>query len=100
MFFRLNPLSGQLDLVGSGGTSGSTPDVQTFVLSGTDITNKYVTLAASPATAADTILMVQNAPSMYFGDDFTVIGSQLGWNGLALDGILASGDKITVLYIV
>lgn len=76
----------------------SVSKVEKFVLSGTDISNKYVTLSASPATPSDTLLMVKSAPSQYYGDDFTVIGSQLSWSSLGLDGILASGDELTVVY--
>lgn len=72
--------------------------VDRFTLNGTDITNKFVTLTATPGTPANTILLVEDAGNMYYGDDFQVIGNQLSWNGKLLDGILASGDKLTVTY--
>ncbi len=80
------------------GAPAGTYQVDTFTLSGTDITNKFVTLSHTPATAAKVILLVENAPNMFFGVDFTVTGTQLGWSGLALDGILSSGDNLTVPY--
>lgn len=72
--------------------------VELFTLNGTDITNGYVTLGETPGVAAETILSVKDAASMHFGDDFTVTGNQLSWTGLELDGILASGDKLTIKY--
>lgn len=83
-------------LSGVGPSSGF--KVDKFTLSGTDISNKFVTLSLSPATPSATILLVSDAPNMFYGADFTVTGNQLGWNGLALDGILASSDTLTVIY--
>jgi len=80
------------------GGGGSGQKVDMFTLSGTDITNKYVTLSHIPAIAADTILLIENAGNFFYGVDFTVTGNQLGWNGLALDGILSSGDNLTITY--
>ena len=78
---------------------GSASTVQTFTLTGTDITNGYVTLSAAPIVPANTVLFVADAGNMFYGVDFTVTGSQLIWTGYALDGILASGDNLTVTYI-
>jgi len=72
--------------------------VDKFVLNGTDITNKFVTLSSTPAISGDTILLVEDAGNMFYGTDFTVTGNQLGWSGLALDGILSSGDNLTITY--
>lgn len=72
--------------------------VELFTLNGTDITNGYVTLSETPGVASETTLMVKDAPNMFYGDDFSVSSNQLTWTGLGLDGILASGDKITVIY--
>lgn len=72
--------------------------VETFVLSNTDISNKYITLSVSTSVPADTVLLIKSAPSQYYGDDFVVSGSQLSWSGLGLDGILSSGDELTVIF--
>lgn len=72
--------------------------VNTFTLSSTDITNKFVTLSGAPDTPADTILTVIGGPMQSYGADFTVSGSQLGWSGLFLDGVLSSGDKLVVQF--
>jgi hypothetical protein len=79
--------------------AGSTSQVQLFTLGSGDITNGYITLSMAPATPADTILLVENAGNMFYGVDFTVTGSRLIWTGFALNGILTSGDNLTVSYI-
>ena len=71
-----------------------------FVLNGTDVSNKFVTLSYTPITPGSVILLVEDASSMFYGTDFIVIGNQLGWSGLALDGLLSSGDSLTVVYSV
>lgn len=63
-----------------------------------EATAKSLTLAATPATAATTILMIAGAPSQFYGLDFIVVGTTLSWSGLGLDGILAAGDHLTISY--
>lgn len=70
--------------------------VEKFTLNSTDISNKYVTLATAPVTPALTILSVIGGVEQEYSVDFTVTGSQLSWNGTFLDGVLVSGDKLTV----
>lgn len=89
-----------IDIALSNIVSGASQKVDTFTLDSTDITNKYVTLSFTPAVADDTILLVEDAPGMFFGADFTVSGNQLSWNSLALDGILSVGDNLTVTYSI
>lgn len=69
-----------------------------FTCDATIIANKSVTLAATPANPASTVLHVQGAPHQEYGIDFTVSGTTLSWNGLGLDGLLESGDKLRVVY--
>ena len=79
--------------------AGSSPKiVDKITLNGTDESNKYVTLSGTPAVAANTILIVEDAGGMFYGTDFEVVGNQLRWTGKGLDGILGSGDNITVEY--
>lgn len=102
MAFKFNPLTSAFDLVGiTTSPPGTVATVEKFTLTGTDITNKYITLSSSPATAGNTVLLVADAPNLFYDTDFTITGgNQLSWNGLALDGILSSGDSLTVMYIV
>lgn len=73
-------------------------NVNLFTLTGTDITNKFVTLTATPDIPADTILTVIGGPMQSYGADYTVSGSQLSWSGLFLDGVLVSGDMLVVQF--
>lgn len=72
--------------------------VELFTLNGTDISNKFVTLATAPVTANLTQLTVIGGPLQDYGTDFTVSGTQLSWSGLFLDGVLVSGDKLVVTH--
>jgi hypothetical protein len=87
--------------IGSGGGGSNPYYVETFVLSGTDISNQYVTLSSTPDTASDTILTVIGGPMQSYGTDFDVSGAQLNFSGeLATNGqaALVSGDILVVQY--
>jgi hypothetical protein len=110
----LNGLTGALTIVAGSGitvtpsgsnititaTNTGSQRVDLFTLNSTNITNKFITLSGTPATPNETILLVAQAPNMFYGVDFTVSGNQLSWSGLALDGILSSSpaDNLTVTY--
>ena len=75
--------------------------VETFTLDGTAITNKYVTLANTPAAAGRVVLHIKGGPTQHYADDFAMDGgtpTRLSWDSLELDGVLESGDKLTVAY--
>lgn len=94
-----NPLEGTFDYVNdSGGGGGGTYSVDTVTLNGTDITNKYVTLSGTPANVADTVLSIIGGSAQEYGTDFTVSGTTLSWNGLWLDGVLETGDKLIIQF--
>lgn len=86
-----------LDSLIAGGGS-STQTVDKFILNSTDESNKFITLSGTPLIPSNTILLVDGATNLYYSDDFQVIGNQLSWSGLGLDGILANGDKLTITY--
>ena len=67
-------------------------------LTPTNITDKKVVLSGTPAIAANTMLDIIGGGPQVYGFDFTVIGNELSWNGLALDGLLASGDQLRIHY--
>ena len=80
---------------------GDTTNVETFTLTATHISNKYVTLASIPTTAAKTVFIVRGAPGQFYGADFTMDGvntDRLSWDSLDLDGQLTADDKVTVMY--
>lgn len=97
---QLTPhLAGIDDALGAVGQTA----VDRFVLSGTDITNKYVTLSATPKAANRVTLKIRGAGAQNYGDDYVMDGVQtdrLTWSGLDLDGQLSSGDKLIVRYDV
>jgi hypothetical protein len=110
----VNGATGAIDIVaGSGITVGTVGDtitissagggtgitVQLFTLTPTDIANGYVTLSSAPTSQMSTILLVTTAPNQFYGSDFIINdGDHLSWAGLGLDGILASGDTLTVSF--
>lgn len=87
---------------GGGGISLSDVDTnrrveyRTLILA--DITGQGITLTNSPATASKTELSVIEGQPGEYGVDFTVAGNALSWAALGLDGILAVGDKLKVVY--
>lgn len=81
--------------------SGTGVAVEKFALTTTNIANKYVTLTAAPGTPGKTVVMVKGAGGQFYGDDYAMDGTyttRLSWDSLGLDGVLASGDKLTVIY--
>lgn len=83
-------------LAGGGASAGY--NVQPFTLTPTDISNKFVTLPTAPTTDNLTQLTVIGGPLQDYGVAFTVTGTQVGWAGLFLDGVLGSGDKLVIIY--
>lgn len=80
-----------------------TEATEPFTLTPTDITNKYVDLAHTPAVAANTHAFLSGSGPMTYTDDFQVITNgttvkRLSWNGLALETILVSGMKLISNY--
>lgn len=87
----------------SGDASAPSPStgvmfVEYFTLTGTDITNKYVTLAHTPFESAKVILDIIGGGPQVYGSDYFSSTNQLNWAAMALDGLLASGDQLRVIY--
>lgn len=78
--------------------SGTQYNVNTFQLSPTDISNGYVNLTGTPTDVDKTVLGIIGGDSQEYGTDFIVLGTQLIWSSLGLDGVLVSGDKIYVQF--
>lgn len=68
------------------------------LISAGEATAKAFTLAATPKNASRTRLIPLDGVEQEFGVDFTVVGASLSWGGLGLDGVLLSGDKVTIIY--
>lgn len=78
--------------------SGGSANVENFTLNGTDISNGYVTLSSTPSDATKISFGVSTGPNQVYSVDYTLIGANIDWNGLGLDGVLSSGDTITIIY--
>lgn len=63
-----------------------------------EATAKQLTLAELPLVAGEVVLSIKGGTTQYYSDDYVVSGNILSWNGLALDGVLASGDKLIIQY--
>ena len=68
----------------------------TGTVTATDVTNGYVSIPLAPSSPANTLFLYEGAPSLIYGLDFTVSGSQLQF--LALTPQVAAGDQYTILY--
>ena len=95
-----NPLSNQFDYIDTvtGGSIGSEYKVDKRTLSALEISNKSITLDEIPTDTTDARMVVIGGIEQEYGIDFTIAGDVLSWNGLGLDGLLAVGDKIVVIY--
>lgn len=62
-------------------------------------TAKNLTLSFTPSTPSYVIVDVIGGSAQEFATDFTVSGSVLSWSGLALDGVLTTGDKLRICYV-
>ena len=69
-----------------------------ITLTATDISNKYVTLSDIPTEPNKTTLSIVGGVPQTYGIDFEVVGNQLSWNGLALDGELEAGDVLIIAF--
>jgi hypothetical protein len=123
--FLINPITGKLDLSLNKAaeikydntTSGlsatdvqaaidevvaeeAAPEVEYRTITAPEAAAKQLTLATTPIDSAKVILAVSGGGSQMLGPDFTVSGTTLSWNGLALDGILNSGDQIYITYAI
>lgn len=80
----------------STGSSATEFKSDPITLNITQITNKQLTLSATPTYPTRTILSVVGGSDQFYGQDFTVSGNILSWAGLGLDGELTVGDKIVI----
>lgn len=76
--------------------------VDSFTLSASDITNKYVVLSDAPSLPVDTRLIVEGGPEQFYGESFIITpdndGKRLSWATLFLDGVVEQDDKLVVIY--
>lgn len=90
---------------GTGITIGDVYDaykVEFITITVTNILDKYADLCASPVSGGKLHVDVMEGTSLQLGVDYNIdtINDRIDWNGLGLDGLIASGDVIRVVYFV
>lgn len=93
-------LQGPQGIPGPPGGPGLTEVTESFTLSGTDITNKYVTLSGVPYISGNLKCAVKGQGSQIYGVDFAYVATRLSWDTLALGTVLVAGDVIQANYWV
>jgi hypothetical protein len=76
-------------------------EAERFVLNETDIANKYVSLTNIPLNTSEISFYIQSAPHQAYGEDFKqddVYNKRITWELLGLDGLLETGDIVTITY--
>lgn len=97
--YTIDPITKKIDLSATAGGAGSFPYKPfAFTLDNTDIANKFVILPENVGDPTKVRLVVLGGTEQVYGDDFTVSGAVVSWNGLPLELLLSSGDKIIVIY--
>lgn len=77
--------------------------VDKYTLNNTDISNKAVILSKVPTNASKVNVDIPGGTLQVYSVDYTIdsalsANKTLDWNGLGLDGLLASGDILVVTY--
>jgi hypothetical protein len=65
----------------------------------TNVTNKYFDIPVAAGAGGKIKMYTMQGVPLQYGVDYTVTGTQLGWNGLTLDGLVESGDTFQVVYL-
>lgn len=74
------------------------PKTEFRTITGGEAAAKSLSLVNTPSVAAEIVLDTIGGGAQFYGTDYTVSGSTLSWSGLALDGVLAAGDKLRIQY--
>lgn len=72
--------------------------VEVRILTLAEATAKEITLTQTPTDPAKVTLDLIGGTSQQVGQDFSVSGDVLSWNGLALETVLEEGDKLRIIY--
>jgi len=68
-----------------------------FVLTSTEIANRFVLLTHTPA-AASVEVEVAGGVKQLEGSDYALTGNRVSWTGLGMQSFLAAGDTVLVHY--
>lgn len=64
-----------------------------------EITAKELTLSLAPHAGGKLKVDVVEGSTQYFATDYTIVGDKLQWTGLGLDGLIAQGDILRIVYL-
>lgn len=78
--------------------AGADPITEFRTLSGAEVTAKQLTLTQTPDTASEVSVDLIGGSAQFYATDYTVSSNILSWNGLGLDGVVATGDKLRIMY--
>ena len=81
-----------------GASAGTTPHVEYRTLTSGEASANQLTLAATPATAANTLLDIIAGDSQVYGSDYSVSGAIFSWASGPLAGTLSAGDILRIVY--
>ena len=85
--------------LGTGGSSNGDFQLISRTLNATEATNKQLILSPAPADPSEVSVFLIGGSAQKPGVDYDVVnGNELTWNGLGLDGFLAEGDMLLLLY--
>jgi len=73
-------------------------DAEFFTLTSGQISSKSIVLSNSPANPQSIIVHVAYGLPGIYGIDFTVSGNTVSWSGKEWDGILSTGDRLSICY--
>jgi len=95
----LAKIDGNLIGGGGGGTDTNGDFFPEFrVITGGEATAKQLTLNNMPVNPTEVLVDVINGGPQERDVDFSITGNIFSWAGLGLDGVLASGDRIRLVY--
>jgi len=99
--YKINKFTGQLDNTGDpAGGGGNTTKWESFTLDGTDIANKYVTLAGPLVDNQSIRVFIDDVGiKAEQGIDYSISSLDIIWTGLLFDGLLEVGDKLKIFYV-
>lgn len=77
---------------------GAEPTSKQVTLSATNITNKKIVLESAPINPLSVSLIPDGGIPQRNEIDFEVIGNEVSWSGMGLDGVLEDGETIFLTY--
>lgn len=72
--------------------------VEDIILTSQQIADKKITLSRTPAFPEALLFVPVGGVAQRYGVDYTVVGNDVDWAGLGLDGFLEEGEGIRITY--